>query len=89
MRAVVPASFAIDIKLNSGDLPRSGDMKDAMQQTRHVTATVIDVHEIISGNYDDPKMYGRENDRDEKASERTAECEADFLEFARAGRDGS
>ena len=64
-------------------------MKDAMQQTQHVTATAIDVHEISSGNYEDSKMYGRENDRDEKASERTAECEADFLAFARAVRDGS
>jgi 2,4-dienoyl-CoA reductase-like NADH-dependent reductase (Old Yellow Enzyme family) len=88
IRAVVPSTFTVSIKLNSADLQRSSDMEEVMQQIEYLQATGIDFLEISGGSYENPRMMkGDEQQAGEKpVSERTAKREAFFLDFARIVR---
>ncbi|KAF2818687.1 putative FMN binding oxidoreductase [Ophiobolus disseminans] len=87
IRAAVPASFAIGIKLNSVDIQDSGDMEEAMQQIQHIISAGVDFLEISGGSYEDPKMFAVPSDQTRKVSERTTQREAYFLDYARAIRE--
>ncbi|KAL5364888.1 hypothetical protein BJX96DRAFT_188172 [Aspergillus floccosus] len=81
-RAVVPARFAIGIKLNSAD-HSSDSFEDTMTQIGLLVEAGIDFLEVSGGSYEDPKMMGL----DQPKSARTAAREAFFLEFATAVRE--
>jgi 2,4-dienoyl-CoA reductase-like NADH-dependent reductase (Old Yellow Enzyme family) len=88
IRAVVPSTFTVGIKLNSADTQRSSDMEEVMQQIGYLKDTGIDFLEISGGSYENPRMMkGDEALAGEKpVSERTAKREAFFLDFARVVR---
>ncbi|CAG5185032.1 uncharacterized protein ALTATR162_LOCUS11203 [Alternaria atra] len=88
IRAVVPKTFTVGIKLNSADVARASDMEELMQQIEYLKATGIDFLEISGGSYENPRMMkGDEPQPGEKpVSERTAKREAFFLDFARVVR---
>ncbi|KAI4952989.1 hypothetical protein J4E86_006526 [Alternaria arbusti] len=88
IRAVVPSTFTVGIKLNSADVQHSSDMEDVMQQIGFLKDTGIDFLEISGGSYENPRMMkGDEPQSGEKpVSERTAKREAFFLDFARVVR---
>jgi 2,4-dienoyl-CoA reductase-like NADH-dependent reductase (Old Yellow Enzyme family) len=88
IRAVVPKTFTVGIKLNSADVARASDMEELMQQIEYLKATGIDFLEISGGSYENPRMMkGDESQPGEKpVSERTAKREAFFLDFARVVR---
>ncbi|KAG2411741.1 hypothetical protein HFD88_009297 [Aspergillus terreus] len=81
IRAVVPARFAVGIKLNSAD-HSAASFEDTMTQIGLLVEAGIDFLEVSGGSYEDPKMMGL----DEPKSARTAAREAFFLEFATAVR---
>jgi hypothetical protein len=82
-RKVVPANFAIGIKLNSAD-HSSSTFEDTMTQVKLLVEAGIDFMEISGGSYEDPQMMGYS--KPQPKSERTAAREAFFLEFAKEVR---
>ncbi|KAL1793900.1 hypothetical protein ACET3X_007321 [Alternaria dauci] len=88
IRAVVPPTFTVGIKLNSADVAQKSDMAELMEQIEHLKAVGIDFLEISGGSYENPRMMkGDEPAPGEKpVSERTAKREAFFLDFARIVR---
>ncbi|KAJ5791306.1 uncharacterized protein N7518_008317 [Penicillium psychrosexuale] len=86
MRKVVPATFAIGIKLNSAD-HSSTIFEETMTQIALLAEAGIDFMEISGGSYEDPKMmgYGKANPAAPESS-RTAAREAFFLEFSKEVR---
>lgn len=54
-RKVVPANFAIGIKLNSAD-HSSSNFEDTMTQIKLLTEAGIDFLEVSGGSYSDPKV---------------------------------
>ena len=86
-RKVVPATFAIGIKLNSAD-HSSATFKETMTQIALLAEAGLDFMEISGGSYEDPKMmgYGKANLVTEQKSSRTAAREAFFLEFSKEVR---
>jgi 2,4-dienoyl-CoA reductase-like NADH-dependent reductase (Old Yellow Enzyme family) len=82
-RKVVPATFAIGIKLNSAD-HSSSTFEDTMTQIKFLVEAGIDFMEISGGSYEDPQMMGYS--KAPPKSERTAAREAFFLEFAKEVR---
>lgn len=82
-RKVVPATFAIGIKLNSAD-HSSSTFEDTMTQIKLLVEAGIDFMEISGGSYEDPQMMG--HSKPQPKSERTAAREAFFLEFAKEVR---
>ncbi|KAJ6168617.1 hypothetical protein N7497_001460 [Penicillium chrysogenum] len=85
-RKVVPATFAIGIKLNSAD-HSSTTFEETMTQIALLAEAGLDFMEISGGSYEDPKMmgYGKANATEPKSS-RTAAREAFFLEFSKEVR---
>ncbi|KAI2715329.1 hypothetical protein CBS147332_4983 [Penicillium roqueforti] len=85
-RKVVPATFAIGIKLNSAD-HSSTIFEETMTQIALLAEAGIDFMEISGGSYEDPKMmgYGKANPAAPESS-RTAAREAFFLEFSKEVR---
>ncbi|CAF1222928.1 unnamed protein product [Rotaria sp. Silwood1] len=81
IRAVVPQSFAVGVKLNSADFSTGGLTEDeAQDQIRWIDEHgSIDFIEISGGTYEAPVMMGTE---DQSRSERTRRREAYFIEFA-------
>ncbi|KAJ5503017.1 Aldolase-type TIM barrel [Penicillium fimorum] len=86
-RKVVPATFAIGIKLNSAD-HSSATFEETMAQIALLAEAGIDFMEISGGSYEDPKMmgYGKAIAAAEPKSSRTAAREAFFLEFSKEVR---
>ncbi|OQE41854.1 hypothetical protein PENCOP_c004G04224 [Penicillium coprophilum] len=86
-RKVVPATFAIGIKLNSAD-HSSATFEETMTQIALLAEAGIDFMEISGGSYEDPKMmgYGKANAAAAPKSSRTAAREAFFLEFSKEVR---
>lgn len=86
-RKVVPATFAIGIKLNSAD-HSSATFEETMTQIALLAEAGIDFMEISGGSYEDPKMmgYGKANAATAPKSSRTAAREAFFLEFSKEVR---
>jgi 2,4-dienoyl-CoA reductase-like NADH-dependent reductase (Old Yellow Enzyme family) len=77
VRAAVPASFAVAVKLNSADFQRGGfDAEDAQKVIAMLAPLGVDLVELSGGSYESPAMAGR------PADERTAAREAYFLELA-------
>lgn len=62
-------------------------MEDALQQIQQIIAAGIDFIEISGGSYEDPKMFARDGEKPEVKSDRTAQREAYFLDFARTIRE--
>ncbi|UJR08626.1 hypothetical protein I4U23_012885 [Adineta vaga] len=81
IRAVVPKSFAVGVKLNSSDFSTGGLTEDeAHDQIRWINEHgKIDFIEISGGTYEAPAMAGHEF---APKLERTRKREAYFLEFA-------
>ncbi|MEV7025819.1 NADH:flavin oxidoreductase/NADH oxidase family protein [Kitasatospora sp. NPDC093558] len=77
VRAAVPPSFAVAVKLNSADFQRGGfDADDAKQVIAMLAPLGVDLVELSGGTYESPAMTGR------PADERTRSREAYFLDLA-------
>ncbi|BCJ41032.1 FMN oxidoreductase [Actinoplanes ianthinogenes] len=77
VRAVVPAEFAVAVKLNSADFQRGGfDADDARAVIAMLAPLGVDVVELSGGSYESPAMTGQAGD------ERTRAREAYFLTLA-------
>jgi len=81
IRALVPSTFAIGVKLNSADFSTGGLTEDeAQDQIRWINEHGgFDFIEISGGTYEAPVMMGV---NDANRSERTRRREAYFIEFA-------
>ena len=81
IRAVVPVTFAVGVKINSADFSTGGLTEDeAENQIRWINEHGgIDFIEISGGTYEAPKMFGKD---DPTRSERSRRREAYFIEFA-------
>ncbi|CAF1053648.1 unnamed protein product [Rotaria sp. Silwood1] len=81
IRAIVPQTFAVGVKLNSADFSTGGlTEEEAHDQIRWIDEHGgIDFIEISGGTYEAPAMAGSEHDT---RSERTKRREAYFIEFA-------
>ena len=79
VKAVVPAGFAVAVKLNSADFQRGGfSVDDAHAVIEMLNAEGIDLLELSGGSYESPAMQGR------TADGCTLAREAYFLEFAQS-----
>lgn len=77
VRAVVPPSFGVGVKLNSADFQRGGfDADDARQVIAMLEPLGVDLVELSGGSYESPAMTGR------PADDRTQAREAYFLDLA-------
>ncbi|GAA3164357.1 MULTISPECIES: NADH:flavin oxidoreductase/NADH oxidase family protein [Streptomyces] len=77
VRAAVPPSFAVAVKLNSADFQRGGfDADDAREVIAMLAPLGVDLVELSGGSYESPAMTGR------AADERTRAREAYFLDLA-------
>ncbi|RAK95597.1 NADH:flavin oxidoreductase/NADH oxidase family protein [Aspergillus ibericus CBS 121593] len=86
IRAAVPATFCVGIKLNSVDHQSESELKSCIEQLRLIVEAGVDFVEISGGTYEDPKMMGATPHPVPEKSARTVAREAFFLEFARAIR---
>ncbi len=78
VRAAVPSTTAISVKLNSADFQRGGfDASDALAVVKMLDGLSVDLVELSGGSYESPAMQGQ------TADGRTLEREAYFLEFAK------
>lgn len=77
VRAALPESAAVSVKMNSADFQRGGfDADDAIQVVEMLNRENIDLLEVSGGSYESPAMQGT------TADGRTLAREAYFLEFA-------
>ncbi|VUC32590.1 unnamed protein product [Clonostachys rosea] len=85
IRAVVPATFCIGLKLNSTDHQTAGnaesktELSDALEQASLIADTGLDFLEISGGSYEKPLMMTGPKTQ----SKRTAARESYFLDFAK------
>ncbi|KAJ8125827.1 hypothetical protein O1611_g7810 [Lasiodiplodia mahajangana] len=88
IRAAVPKTFCVGIKLNSADVRSANQLGDTIKQLKLIAATEIDFLEISGGSYEKPTMSTGvlNNEAAPAQSERTKAREAFFLEFAEAVR---
>lgn len=78
VRASLPTSAAVSVKLNSADFQRGGfQPDDAKSVVKMLEGLGVDLIELSGGSYETPAMQGR------SADENTLAREAYFLEFAR------
>lgn len=84
VRAVVPSSFCVGIKLNSADVGGSESLEDNLEQIGLIVREEIDFIEISGGSYEKLRMAVGDNP-DPRAA-RTAAREAFFLDYSRAVR---
>ncbi|MFF5635945.1 NADH:flavin oxidoreductase/NADH oxidase family protein [Streptomyces sp. NPDC012825] len=78
VRAAVPPSFAVAVKLNSADFQRGGfDADDARRVIAMLEPLGVDLVELSGGSYESPAMTGRSTDT------RTQAREAYFLDLAK------
>ncbi len=79
LKANLPSTAAVSVKLNSADFQRGGfDAADALAVLKMLEPLGIDLVELSGGSYESPAMQGR------AADGRTLAREAYFLEFAKA-----
>jgi 2,4-dienoyl-CoA reductase-like NADH-dependent reductase (Old Yellow Enzyme family) len=77
VRAAVPSSFTVAVKLNSADFQRGGfEVQDAEKVIAMLEPLGVDLVELSGGSYESPAMAGR------PADDRTKAREAYFLELA-------
>jgi len=77
IRAAVPSSFAVAVKLNSADFQRGGfDAEDAGRVIAMLEPRGVDLVELSGGSYESPAMSGRPADTG------TVAREAYFLDLA-------
>ncbi|KAL2842022.1 oxidoreductase [Aspergillus pseudoustus] len=86
IRAAVPASFCVGIKLNSVDHQSRETLAACVEQLKLIVAAGIDFIEISGGTYEDPQMLQSAGQAQKEKSSRTIAREAFFLEFASAIR---
>ncbi|KAH6880023.1 NADH:flavin oxidoreductase/NADH oxidase [Thelonectria olida] len=86
IRAVVPKSFCLGIKLNSVDHQSPTEFSDCMEQLKLITAAGVDFVEVSGGTYEKPTMMLGVSDMKNEESTRTKGREAFFLDFAAAVR---
>ncbi|KAF2970987.1 hypothetical protein GQX73_g2546 [Xylaria multiplex] len=89
VRAAVPKSFCVGVKLNSADHQSPEEFQSCLEQTALIAAAGIDFLEISGGTYENPTMsFGVNADATKPASTKasTKAREAFFLEFAEAIR---
>jgi len=81
IRAIVPSTFAVGVKMNSADFSTGGLTEDeAQDQIRWINEHGgIDFIEISGGTYEAPTMFSTEY---QSRSERSRKREAYFIEFA-------
>ncbi|ATY59161.1 FMN binding [Cordyceps militaris] len=84
VRAEVPSSFCVGLKMNSVDHQSAGELGDCLEQLRDIVDAGVDFLEISGGNYEDPlNMISTTAATQAKVSPSTAAREAFFLEFAK------
>ena len=80
IRAAVPDSAAVAVKLNSADFQRGGfDVDDATAVVRMLGDLGVDLVEVSGGTYESPAMQGMQG---VAKDQRTLDREAYFLTFA-------
>ena len=80
IRAAVPDSAAVSVKLNSADFQRGGfDVDDATAVVRMLGDLGVDLVEVSGGTYESPAMQGMQG---VAKDQRTLDREAYFLTFA-------
>lgn len=84
IRAVVPSSFCIGIKLNSADVGGHESLDESLEQVGLIIAEGIDFLEISGGTIENMRMAS--GDDKQVKSQRTIHREAFFLEYARSVR---
>ncbi len=83
IRARVPDSFGVAVKLNSADFQRGGfDIGDARQVVEWLNAEQIDFVELSGGSYESAAMMGLPADERFDADSSTAKREMYFVDFA-------
>ncbi|KAJ6444919.1 NADH:flavin oxidoreductase/NADH oxidase [Purpureocillium lavendulum] len=91
VRAAVPATFCVGVKLNSvdhqaaADPAASSELQDVLVQAKAIADAGVDFLEVSGGSYENPVFVGDGPQADEK-SDKTLHREAFFLEFAKAIR---
>ncbi len=79
VKASLPSTTALSVKLNSADFQRGGfDSDDALKVAKALGSLGVDLVELSGGSYESPAMQGR------TADGRTLAREAYFLEFAKS-----
>ncbi|WP_296677861.1 NADH:flavin oxidoreductase/NADH oxidase family protein [Novosphingobium sp.] len=88
MRAVVPTSAAVAVKLNSADFQKGGfAFEESLQVVQWLEAEGVDLIEISGGTYEQPKLIGMEGMEPPempKVAASTLAREAYFADFALA-----
>ncbi|KAH6887405.1 hypothetical protein B0T10DRAFT_442430, partial [Thelonectria olida] len=93
IRAVVPKTFCVGLKLNSADHQASStpeaskELQECLEQASLLVEAGLDFIEISGGTYENPTMMmGTESSDSAPKSERTIARESFFLDFAREMR---
>jgi 2,4-dienoyl-CoA reductase-like NADH-dependent reductase (Old Yellow Enzyme family) len=82
IRAVVPPSFCVGIKVNSADVGGAESLEESLEQIGLIACEAIDFIEISGGTMENLRMAKG----DVEISEKTRHREAFFLDYARAVR---
>ncbi|KAF1959273.1 NADPH dehydrogenase [Byssothecium circinans] len=83
IRAAVPPTFCVGIKINSADVGGKESLEESLEQLALIVAEQIDFVEISGGSYENPRMAGG----DDSKAQRTAAREAFFLDYAQTVRE--
>jgi 2,4-dienoyl-CoA reductase-like NADH-dependent reductase (Old Yellow Enzyme family) len=84
IRAVVPNTFCVGIKLNSADVKGAENLEESLEQVALIAAEQIDFLEISGGSLENPRMATGDNS---PSTMRTTKREAFFLDYAKAVRE--
>ncbi|KAL1603741.1 hypothetical protein SLS60_005331 [Paraconiothyrium brasiliense] len=84
IRAAVPPTFCIGVKLNSADIGGHESLGESLEQVGLIVAEGIDFLEISGGTIENMRMSA--GDAPSVKSERTIHREAFFLDYARSVR---
>lgn len=86
IRAVVPRSFCVGIKLNSADVGGRESLDESLDQVGLLVQEGIDFLEISGGTIENLRMAAGDAPEQRAKSARTLNREAFFLDYARAVR---
>ncbi|PGG97014.1 hypothetical protein AJ79_09374 [Helicocarpus griseus UAMH5409] len=86
IRAALPNSFCVGIKLNSVDHQSKDELAQCIEQVKLIAEAGVDFVEISGGTYENPSMMSNAPQHSPEKSSRTIAREAFFLEFAEAIR---
>jgi 2,4-dienoyl-CoA reductase-like NADH-dependent reductase (Old Yellow Enzyme family) len=84
VRAVVPKTFCVGIKLNSADVGGHESLEESLEQVGLIVAEGVDFLEISGGSFEHMRMAT--GDKPPVKSARTIHREAFFLDYARSVR---